>query len=78
MSTTADVGKNAFRQSIARGRMANRAAREALRRIIDEQPGPQTTALLLAKAGLQIGISDEVFHELEQIGHKAKNWPKEP
>jgi hypothetical protein len=77
MSTTADVGKNAFNQAIYRGRMANKAAREALRRIIDEQPGPQTTAILLAKAGLQLGISDEAFLDVEQIGQKAKNWQKE-
>lgn len=77
MSTTADVGKQAFNAALSRGRLANRAIREALRRIIDEQPGPQTTALLLAKAGLQLGISDEAYLELEQIGDKAKNWPKE-
>lgn len=77
MSTTADVGKNAYNQTIARGRLANRAAREALRRIIDEQPGPQTTAILLAKAGLQLGISDEAYLELGQIGDRARNWPKE-
>ena len=71
--TTADVGRNAYNQVLARGRNASLTAREALRRIIDETPGPQTTAMLIAKAALYLGKIDESFTELEQIGRKAKN-----
>jgi hypothetical protein len=53
--------------------MASVAAREALRRIINETPGPQTTAMLIAKAALELGIIDEAFTEFDQIGRKAKN-----
>ena len=76
MSTTADVGRTAYSQTVARGRNASLVAREALRRIIDETPGPQTTAMLIAKAALYLGKIDEALTELEQIGRKAKNLPE--
>lgn len=75
MSTTADVGRNAYTQALTRGRQASLVAREALRRIIDETPGPQTTALLIAKAALYLGKVDETLTDLEQIGRRAKNLP---
>jgi hypothetical protein len=68
-----EIGKNNYRQLIARGQMAATAARESLRRIVDEQPGPQTTALLLARAGLRLGELVEVLAELDEIGRKARN-----
>jgi hypothetical protein len=52
-------------------------AREALRRIIDDTPGPQTTAMLIAKAAVHLGKIDEALNELEQIGRRAKNLPNE-
>ena len=73
MSSTAGVGRNSYNQIVARGRMASVAAREALRRIINETPGPQTTAMLIAKAALELGIIDEALTEFDQIGRKAKN-----
>jgi hypothetical protein len=73
--TTADVGRCAYNQVLARGRNASLVAREALRRIIDETPGPQTTAMLIAKAALYLGKIDETLTELEQLGRKAKNLP---
>lgn len=76
MSTTADVGRNTYNQVLTEGRQANLAAREALRRIIDEAPGPQTTAMLIAKAAIHLGKSDEALTELEKIGRQAKNLPK--
>lgn len=71
--TTADVGRTAYNQVIAQGREASLVAREALRRIIDETPGPQTTAMLIAKAALYLGKLDETLTELEHLGRKAKN-----
>jgi hypothetical protein len=73
MSTTADVGRSVYNETLTRGRNANLVAREALRRIIDEVPGPQTTAMLIARAAVYLGKCDEVLTELEQIGRKAKN-----
>lgn len=71
--TTADVGRTAYNQALERGRNASLVAREALRRIIDETPGPQTTAMLIAKAALYLGKLDETLTELESIGRRAKN-----
>ena len=75
MSTTPDLGRTAYNQILMRGRNASLIAREALRRIIDENPGPQTTSMLIAKAALYLGKIDETLTELEQIGRKAKNLP---
>ena len=49
------VGGYAWRQEIIRGRNANRAARHALRRIAEEDPGPRTLAMLLLKAANALG-----------------------
>jgi hypothetical protein len=75
MSTTADVGRTAYNETLSRGRSANLIAREALRRIIDETPGPQTTAMLIARAAVYLGKIDEALTELEQLGRRAKNLP---
>ncbi len=74
MTSQPELGKNIYKQAVARGRMATQAAREALRRIVDEQPGPQTTALLIAKAGLKLAEIGEVLTELDDIGRRARNW----
>jgi hypothetical protein len=47
-------------------------ARESLGRIVDEQPGPQTTALLIARAGIKLGEITEVLNQLEELGRKAR------
>jgi hypothetical protein len=72
MSHPAQIGKNNWLQALAKGRMATTSARESLRRIVEEQPGPQTTALLIARAGLKLGEIGESFDELEEIGRKAR------
>lgn len=56
-----------MRMEINRARLANRVAREALKRIIDEQPGPQTLALLVAKIGAALGENQEALQEIEKI-----------
>lgn len=73
MSTTADIGRNSYNQALSRARMACTTAREALRRIVDDTPGPQTTAMLIAKAALHLGKVDETLTELDQLGRRAKN-----
>lgn len=62
------VGRTAFRQSIQKAVQANMAARESLRRIIDDQPGPQTLAILIARAGLALGSNLDALREIERIG----------
>jgi hypothetical protein len=76
MTSKPEVGKNAFNQVLVRGRNATHAARQALRRLVDEQPGPQTTALLIAKAALSLGEIESVLNELDEIGRNARNLEK--
>ena len=76
MTSKPEVGKNAFKQELVRGRNATNAARQALRRLVDEQPGPQTTALLIAKAALSLGEIESVLNQLDEIGRNARNLEK--
>jgi len=76
MTDAPGVGKNVYKDTLVKGRNANQAAREAMRRLIDEQPGPQTTALLIAKAALALGEIEAVLNELDKIGRNAKNLEK--
>lgn len=46
---------------------ANRAARLALQRIIDETPGPQAMAMLIAKAASSLGENLDALRELQEI-----------
>lgn len=62
------AGGYVFRQEVVRAMNANRAAREALRRLIDEKPGPQTMAMLIAKAAQALGENLDALHEIEAIG----------
>ncbi len=55
---------------------ANKAAREALRRIIEEQPGPQTMALLIARAANALGDNLDALREIERIGEVADDRVK--
>jgi hypothetical protein len=66
------IGKNLYNEALVRGRHSASAAREALRRLIDEQPGPQTTSLLIAKVALSIAQLEAVLNELDEIGRNAK------
>ena len=59
-------------QEIVRGRNANRVARNALRRIAEEQPGPRTLAMLLLKAANALGENQDALQELEGIGQEAR------
>jgi len=49
---------------------------DALRRIVEESPGPQTQALLLTQTALAIGEIEAILVELDQIGQQAKNLKK--
>jgi predicted Zn-dependent protease len=57
---------------IVRGRNALNEARDSLRRLIDEQPGPQTSAMLIARAAVRLGQIDQALNELDEIGMRCK------
>jgi len=67
------IGKNVWDSALVDGRNATSAARQALDRLIDDQPGPQTTALLIAKVAVQLGKIEAVLNRLDEIGRNAKN-----
>ena len=69
--TKKKVGGYAWRQEIVRARNANRAARNSLRRIAEETPGPRTLAMLLLKAANALGENLDALQELEGIGTEA-------
>lgn len=70
------IGRNVYNQALVRGRQATANARRALRRIIDEQPGPATTNALLTSAALSLADIEAVLNELDEIGRNAKNGTK--
>ena len=76
MTSKPEIGKNIYNEQLVRGRHATQDARDALRRLIEDQPGPQTTALLIAKVALSISQIEAVLHELDKIGRNAKNGTK--
>ena len=72
MTSKPQVGKNLYNQALARGRAAKESARNALRRIVEESPGPQTQALLITKTALALIEIGAVFEELDEIGRNTK------
>lgn len=67
MSSKPKPGGYFWRQDAARIRQANRKIRQCVRRILEEQPGPQATAVLLTQIALQVGFADEALRDLEDI-----------
>ena len=65
--TKRKVGGYSFRQELVRATNANRAARSALRRIVDDQPGTQTMAMLIAKAANALAENLDAIGEIERI-----------
>lgn len=66
------MGGYKFRVYLVDAMNANRAARMALRRIIDERPGPQATAMLLAKAALCLVENLDALEQIEAITNRAE------
>lgn len=64
-------GGYVFRQEVVRATNANRTARDALRRLLDERPGPQVTAMLIAIAAQALSENLDALHALEAIG---RDW----
>ena len=72
--TKRKVSGYAARQEINRAVRANTMARKALRRIIEDQPGPQLQAMLLARIASDLATTLEALREVEEI---IKNSPGE-
>ncbi len=65
------LGGYSMRAEITRAINANRLAREALRRMIDEEPRREMILLLAGKAAVQLGTNLEALREIEQILDEA-------
>ena len=72
MSTKAQPGKNIFKDQLEEGRYAAEQIRKALDQLIEE-PGPQTRALLIAKAAVSLSKILAVLNRVDEIGRNAKN-----
>ncbi len=72
MTHKPEVGRNVYNEVLVRGRNATNVARRALNTLLDEQPGPQSTALLIAKVSLSLAQIEAVLNELDKIGREAK------
>ncbi len=62
-----EVGGYAFNYEVTRARNAARKAREVLRRLLDEKPGPQTSAMLIASATMALADAEEALNTIDQI-----------
>jgi hypothetical protein len=71
-----ELGKNIFNAELARGKNASEALRRALRQLVEEEPGPQVRAILMAKAALALSELEAVLNELDKIGRNARNTEK--
>ena len=72
MSTKPQVGKNVYKDELAKGRDATASLRTALDQLVAE-PGPQTRALLIAKAAIALSKLEAVLNNLDEIGRNSRN-----
>jgi hypothetical protein len=72
MTTPRKVSGYAWRSYLSQARTANRTARHALQRILDERPGPQLTALYITEAALALGENLEALQSLQLIDEQAE------
>ena len=73
MTDKPDVGRNVYNALIQRGRSKTQTGRDALRRMAEDAPGPQTMSMLIARVALALGDIEAVLTELHQIGQEAKS-----
>lgn len=72
MSTPAKIGKNEWKATISLGRMANRDARQALRKLLAVSNSPAIHALV-AQLSLDLAENDDALNRLDEIGRNSKN-----
>lgn len=69
---TAEIGGYEFNAELVRIRNAANTIRDALSKIVEGNPGPQTIIALIAQAALQIAIILDAVTNIEKFGKKAK------
>jgi hypothetical protein len=72
MSDKPQIGRNVYNDALRRGRKNTKVARDALRRLVEDSPGPQTIAMLVTQIAVSVGNIEAVFVELDEIGRTAK------
>ena len=75
MTNKPQIGKNIFNDELEAGRLATESLRRALDQLIEE-PGPQTRAILIAKAAVALSKLEAVLTQLDRIGRDAKDSTK--
>lgn len=70
--TRKQIGGYGFNSECASIRQSLETMRMALTRIIDENPGPQKTNVLIARAAMEIPKISNAVNNIEEIGKKAK------
>lgn len=74
MSTPAQIGKNEYKAALSSGRMANRSARQALRKMLSASNSPAIHALV-AQLSLALSDNDDALNRLDEIGRNSKSEP---
>lgn len=72
MTTKPQLGKNVYRDELAKGRLALEALRRTLEQLVDET-GQLSRSNLIAKAAIEAGKLEAVLSRLDEIGRNAKN-----
>jgi len=67
------VGGYRFRAELARAKMANKAVRKTLQKIIDEKPGPLLMAQYISIAAVALSENLEAIVDMEKIISEAQN-----
>ncbi len=65
--TARKLGGYAWNEMLTKGHQSTAQAREALRRLLEDDPGPQTRAMLVAKIAVRLGEIEQVLSEIEQV-----------
>jgi len=73
MTTKRLVGGYTFRAELARARIANKAVRKILQRIIDEKPSPLLMSQFISIAAVALGENLEAITEMERIIAEAQH-----
>lgn len=71
MTTKPQLGGNNYNLELEQARISAEAIRRALTELVEE-PGPQTRAILIAKAALELSKITTALTQLDRIGRDAK------
>jgi hypothetical protein len=74
MATPRATGGYIWREEVQRARVANRRAREFIRRLLDDrQIGPTVQAVYLAQIAIELGVIEEVISDIDKIGTEKRS-----